>query len=109
VLIGVGQFLRGVRQPLQSGRPHDFKDDAEGAERLPICPIDAPVSVAPDSDEASLAQHGQMLGDVSKGHVEVRGDVAGGAFAVPDESQNFAAARLSDDLQGSDASYFSGR
>jgi hypothetical protein len=46
-----------------------------------------------------VAKHGQMLGDGSKGAVELVGDLRCGELAIPDQAQDAASGRLGDGLQ----------
>jgi hypothetical protein len=100
--VQISKILRGIGQAVQSGCPHCLEDSAKRAEAFLIGAVQATVSLAADGHEARLAQYCKMLGDVTEGHVETRGNVAGGSLLLPNESQNLAAPRLGNDLKGCD-------
>lgn len=64
-----------------------------------VGPVVALVAGAPDADEARIPEDGEVLRHGSERHVELGGDVAGRALAMPYQSEDLAPARLADDLQ----------
>ncbi len=71
----------------------------EGTEGLLVGEVVAKAPFAAERDGAGIAENAEVLGDGAEGDVELPGDVAGGALAIPDESEDLLAARFGDDAE----------
>lgn len=65
-----------------------------------VGPVELPPTFPSPVHDARLAQHREVLGDCRKRDVEVRRNIAGGAFLVPHETQHFAPDWVADGFEG---------
>jgi hypothetical protein len=91
-----------LRQSVELQRPHLLQRLPEWTERLLVGSVKVALSLSPDAYKAGLTEDAQVLRHGAKADVEALGDVARGELAVPDQTKDFAAPRLGDDLQGID-------
>lgn len=66
-------------------------------QRLETQPVEAPLGVGPDVDEAGLAQHSQVLGHRRLTHVKPVDELADGTLAVAQKVEDLPAAGLGED------------
>jgi len=88
--------LGSVLQPLETIAPETVEEAPELGKPVRASPVETPGSVAPLGEQASVLQHGQVLGDSRPRHLEAGGDLPRAQLAFPHELEDVAAAGLGD-------------
>ena len=102
VRFGVGHGIQVLFEQVEARRPQlavGRQPRVEGLERCGTQPVDAPLRVGADVDEAGVAQDAQMLGHRRLADGEVVDEVADGQIGAPEQIQDAAPVGLGEDLE----------
>lgn len=87
-------------EPVEGVVPHRLEQLADRPERLAAGAVETPPTLRAHGDQPGFREPSQVLRDRAEGDVaELAVDLPGGAFGVPDQSQDLAPARRGENSQ----------
>src|SRR6059036_167160 len=91
-LLFAGFSLGQLGQAIQVGLPKLQEHTLERPESDAVSAVETVLSASTATHKSNLLEHAQVLGDGGPAHAEVRRDVAGRQFLIPDQAEDLAPA-----------------